>query len=54
MDGWKFFQRLLCMLVVFWLLTKLVGLLVGLLLFVIAVILAAGATIWHFRKKIRS
>lgn len=54
MDGWKFFQRLLCMLVVFWLLTKLVGLLVGLVLFVVAVILAAGATIWHFRKKRRS
>lgn len=54
MDGWKFFQRLLCMLVVFWLLTKLVSLLVGLVLFVVAVILAAGATIWHFRKKRRS
>lgn len=54
MDGWKFFKCLLCMLVACWLLTKLVGLLVSLLLFVIAVILAAGATIWHFRKKIRS
>lgn len=55
MTRWKFLWRLLQGLVVFWLMTKVVGLVFSLMILSVAVIFAAlfaaVATIQHFLKK---
>lgn len=53
----KLVGRLLYLLVAFWLISKLVGWVMSLVIFVAAVIAAMICTWWHFRKlkkKLRS